>query len=81
MKSKGAQLNCIGHSWKKGREYRTVWFGYADPCDGKRGQWVLRFIRGKKNPKIFEVAFSDEAYAAIFDLMGRIAGNPKNLKK
>jgi len=80
MKSKSAQLNCIGRSWKQGREHRTVYFGHAEPHDGSKGQWVLRFIRGKKKPKICEVAFSDEAYAAIFDLMGRVAGNPMNLK-
>ncbi len=79
--TKKARLNCIGHSWKKGREHRTVWFGYADPNDGSHGHWVMRFIKGKKKPKVLEVAFSDEAYAAIFDLMGRVAGNPKNLKE
>jgi hypothetical protein len=31
MKPTKAQLNCIGHTWKKGREHRAVFFGYADP--------------------------------------------------
>jgi len=74
------QLHCIGQTWKKGREHRAVFFGYAEPNDGSEGLWVIRFIKGKKNPKVVEVAFSIEAYAAIHDLMGRVAGNSKNIK-
>ena len=79
IKPKGT-LHCIGHSWKVGREHRAVMFGYAEANDGKEGLWVIRFIKGKKNPKITEVAFSLQAYAAIYDLMRRVAGNPENVK-